>query len=157
MSNLRKKYWILQSRTAVRAVINRCVICRRQNAKGMETSPAVLPEHRVRDAAPFKITGVDYAGPLFLTEGRKAYVCLFTCAVYRAVHLELTTSLSTEGFLQALRFIARRGRPSIIYSDNGRNFVGAVNRLWSINWRKITQHCAFEQIEWRFNPPTAAW
>ena len=50
---------------------------------------------------------------------------LFTCAVYRAVHLELILSLSTNSFLQGLRrFIARRGRPKIIYSDHGSNFVG---------------------------------
>lgn len=88
MSNLREKFWILRSRKTVRSVINSCVVCRRQDAKRLETSPAILPESRVRDAVPFEVTGIDFAGPLFLIEGYKAYVCLFTCAV----HLELTTS-----------------------------------------------------------------
>lgn len=70
----------------------------------------------------------------FFAGGNKAYICLFTCAIYRVVHLELTTSLSTKGFLEALRrFIARRGSPSIIYSDNG-NFVGTSNLLRGINF-----------------------
>ncbi|XP_015189797.1 PREDICTED: uncharacterized protein LOC107073618 [Polistes dominula] len=49
---------------------------------------------------------------------RKAWICLFTCAVYRAVHLELVTAMSTAAFLDALdKFITRRGRLSVIYSD----------------------------------------
>jgi len=61
-----------------------------------------------------------------------------TCAVYRAIHLELVASLSTDDFLQALRrFIARRGRPTIIYTDKGKNFIGARNLLQKIEWDKI--------------------
>ncbi|UYV78583.1 hypothetical protein LAZ67_16002070 [Cordylochernes scorpioides] len=38
----------------------------------------------------------------------KAWIVLFSCAVFRALHMELVTSLSTEAFIQALRrFIAR--------------------------------------------------
>ena len=48
----------------------------------------------------------------------------------KAVHIELVTSLSTEAFLAALRrFIARRGKPRIIYSDNRTKFQGAANEL----------------------------
>lgn len=158
MNNLREKFWILHCRRTVRAIIHKCVICRRYIAKRMEAPPAILPENRVRDAATFEIIGIDYAGPLFLSEGSKAYICLFTCAIYRAVHLELVSTLSTEGFLEALRrFIARRGRPAIIYSDNGKNFVGTFNLLKNVNWRKISQYCAINEIEWHFNPPSAAW
>lgn len=158
MNNLREKFWILRCRKTVGAVIHKCTVCRRYSAKRMEAAPAVLPESRVRDAAAFEVTGIDYASPLYLSGGNKAYICLFTCAVYRAVHLELVITLSTEGFLEALRrFIARRGRPSIIYSDNGRNFVGTANLLRSVNWKKISQYCTINEIEWRFNPPAAAW
>ncbi|XP_018360986.1 PREDICTED: uncharacterized protein LOC108759834 [Trachymyrmex cornetzi] len=60
-------------------------------------------------------------------------------------------------FLEAFRrFIARRGRPSIVYSDNGKNFVGAKNLLQKINWRKISQYCALNEITWHFNPPSAS-
>lgn len=105
----------------------------------MEAPPAILPEDRVRDAATFEVTGIDYAGPLFLSGGQKAYICFFTCATYRAVHLELVMTLSTEGFLEALRrLIARRERPSVIY-DNGKNFIGASNLLQKVDWRKISQ------------------
>lgn len=43
-------------------------------------------------------------------------------------------SLTTEEFLQTLkRVIARRGRPSIIYSDNGENFEGATRALETLD------------------------
>ena len=78
------------------------------------------------DAAVFEVIGIDLAGPLHLKYGSKAWICLFTCAIYRAVHLELLSSLSTVCFLESFRrFIARKGRPSIMFTDNGTNFVGA--------------------------------
>ena len=37
------------------------------------------------------------AGPLYLKNNReKAYICLFTCAVTRTVHLELISNMTTE-------------------------------------------------------------
>ncbi|GFV20009.1 uncharacterized protein TNCV_1154101 [Trichonephila clavipes] len=70
--------------------------------------------------------GLDLAGSLILKNGEKNWVLILTCAVYRTIHLELLTSVSTESFLLGLRrFIARRGRPSVIYSDTGTNFKGA--------------------------------
>ncbi|GFX93213.1 integrase catalytic domain-containing protein [Trichonephila clavipes] len=104
----------------------------------MSCEPTPLPPDRVTDCAPFEIVGIDLAGPLFLKDGRKVWITLFTCAVYRAIHLELVNSLTSDAFLLALRcFIARRGRPRKIYCDNGTNFRGAFNDLSKLN---ITQN-----------------
>ncbi|XP_011163680.2 uncharacterized protein LOC105198611 [Solenopsis invicta] len=158
MNNLRETFWILTCRTAVRFVINSCWTCRRYKVKRAETIPGCLPKERVKEANVFEVLGIDYIGPLFLKKGQKAWICLFTCAIYRAIHLELTTSLSTEAFLQALRrFIARRGKPSVIYTDNGTNFVGARNLLKRIDWEKVKQFTTSQKIDWRLNPPSAAW
>ncbi|GFW77336.1 integrase catalytic domain-containing protein [Trichonephila clavipes] len=101
---------------------------------------------------------VDLAGPLHLKDRRKGWVVLFTCAVFRAVHFELITSLSTAAFLQSLRrFISRRGRPTIIYSDNGTNFVGSNSTLNSIDWDVVMSKANIQKIKWKFNPPSAAW
>ncbi|GFX00888.1 integrase catalytic domain-containing protein [Trichonephila clavipes] len=63
--------------------------------------------------------------------------------VVKAIHLELVSDLTTEAFLTALkRFVARRGWPIEIHSDNGRNFVGANNEL-----RKILKALFKFQIE----------
>lgn len=80
-----------------------------------QAPPTVLPVERVRSAAVFETTGVDLAGPLLLRDKQKVWIVLYTCAVYRAVHLDLVTALSAEGFaLSFRRFIARRGRPAIL-------------------------------------------
>ncbi|KAJ8951485.1 hypothetical protein NQ318_000180, partial [Aromia moschata] len=158
MSILREKYWILGGRRAIRSVIAKCVVCKRHSAKPPVVTSPPLPLDRVRDAVAFEITGIDFAGPLYLKTEEKAWVCLFTCAVYRAVHLELTTSLSTASFMQAFRrFVARRGRPKVIYSDNGTNFVRTENAFSRLNWVQITEETAVQRITWRFNPPAAPW
>ncbi|GFV91494.1 integrase catalytic domain-containing protein [Trichonephila clavipes] len=55
------------------------------------------------------------------------------------------------------RFIAKRGRPKIIYSDNGTNFTGANNRISALDWDRIVDAASVLRIQWKFNPPTAAW
>jgi len=156
--NLREKFWIISLRKVIKTVISNCVICKRQRTKRMESEAPPLPSNRVRDASVFEIVGIDFAGPLYLRGGGKGWICIFTCAVYRAVHFELVSTLSTEGFLESLRrFTARRGRPRVIYSDNGTNFTGAANALNKLNWEKIAKHNTTRQIEWYFNPPAAPW
>ncbi|GFW69019.1 integrase catalytic domain-containing protein [Trichonephila clavipes] len=126
--------------------------------KSLSSEPTPLPSDRVTDCAPFEIVGIDLAGPLFLKDGRKVWITLFTCAVYRAIHLELVNSLTSDAFLLALRcFIARRGRPRTIYCDNGTNFRGAFNDLSKLNWSKIVEETRTPKILWKFIPPTAAW
>jgi len=72
------------------------------------------------------VSSVDYSGPLYVRQGRsteKRYGCIFTCLSMRAVHLEVSHSLSSDGF------ISRRGCPHSLYSDNGKNMVGALHEL----------------------------
>ncbi|XP_030762165.1 uncharacterized protein LOC115886978 [Sitophilus oryzae] len=95
-SLLREKYWILGGRSYIKSIISKCVVCRRQIVKGVQVQSPPLPADRVNDASAFQITGVDFAGPLHLRTGEKVWICIFTCAIYRAVHLEIASSLSTE-------------------------------------------------------------
>ncbi|GBN32020.1 hypothetical protein AVEN_169113-1 [Araneus ventricosus] len=158
MSSLRENYWILKSRKTIRQVIRTCVICQRFASRPLEVVSAPLPEDRVRDAYVFEVVGVDLCGPLYLKNKTKCWAVLFTCAVYRAVHIELVTSLSTDSFILALRrFISRRGRPATIYSDNGTNLVGTSNELKSVDWGKIQEYASVKKIQWKFNPPSAPW
>ncbi|GFQ89922.1 integrase catalytic domain-containing protein [Trichonephila clavata] len=157
-NHLREKFWILKARKLIKQIIQKCTRCKRFSAKKTEVVPSSLPKDRVCDSKIFQIVGVDLAGPLHLKDKRKGWVVLFTCAVFRVVHFELITSLSTAAFLQSLRrFISRRGRPSIIYSDNRTNFVGTNSALSSIDWDVVTSKANIQKIKWKFNPPSAAW
>ncbi|UYV60317.1 hypothetical protein LAZ67_1000810, partial [Cordylochernes scorpioides] len=155
---LRENYWILRSRKTVKKIINQCIRCKRFTATPATVESTSLPEDRVRDAAVFEIVGVDLTGHLILKNKKKAWIVIFTCAVYRGVHLELATSLSMEAFLQAFRrFIARRGRPLIVYSDNGTNFKGIANALKKIDFSRLKCDPTLKNIAWKFIPPGAPW
>ena len=106
-----------------------------------------LPRERVTPHPDhvFDHVGIDYAGPILLKVGHvrkptliKSYVCVFVSLTVKAVHLEAVSDLTTEAFISTLkRFVARRGLPSVIYSDNGSNFVGANNdikQLYTSRW-----------------------
>ena len=52
------------------------------------------------------------------------------CFIVRAVHLELVSDLSMDAFIACLRgFISRRGKPTLLWSDHGTNFVGATSEI----------------------------
>ena len=158
LTHVRQKFWVLGGRKEIRSVIGKCVICRRYDAKPLSVTSAPLPLNRVRDATVFEVIGIDFAGPIVLKGNTKAWICIFTCAIYRAVHLELVSSLSTSFFFMSLRrFIARRGRPAVIYSDQGKNFEGAVNKLNKIDFKRVASDSAMLQIEWKMNPPSSPW
>ncbi|GBM77995.1 hypothetical protein AVEN_131389-1 [Araneus ventricosus] len=83
--------------------------CKRYKAKPLTIESCPLPEDRVSDTMAFEVRGVDLARPIFLRNGSKVWIVLFTCAVYRVVHLEFVASLTTDSFLMAFRrFIASR-------------------------------------------------
>ncbi|GBN34990.1 hypothetical protein AVEN_206089-1 [Araneus ventricosus] len=152
LSIIREKYWILDDRQTVRKIWNACVKCRRFNSKAPTADPVSLPTKRVKDAAVFEVVGVDLIDPLYINGA-----LLYTCALYRALHLELVSSLSTDVFLLSLRrFVARRGIPQIIYSDNGANFIGAYNELAAIDLNEVSRYAEIQRIKWTFIPPTAA-
>ncbi|GBM11412.1 hypothetical protein AVEN_249153-1 [Araneus ventricosus] len=54
------------------------------------------------------------------------------------------------------RFVARQGRYSTIYCDNGTNFVVAAN-IRSLDWKKVIKYGTVNAINWKSKPPTAAW
>ena len=96
-----------------------------------------FPLERVTPGSVFQRVGVDYAGPVKVKYGKvrkptivKAYICVFVSLSVKAVHLEAVTDLTSEAFIAALRrFIARQGYPTLIWSDNGTNFVGANREI----------------------------
>ncbi|XP_028173713.1 uncharacterized protein LOC114362479 [Ostrinia furnacalis] len=120
-----------------------------------------LPNSRLHLEYPFLETGVDYAGPVLIADrkGRgcklvKCYICVFVCLATKALHLELVSDLTKEAFIAALnRFIARRGRPQRIFSDNGTTFVGTFNELSSLlRDPSLSAHLTDKGIDFSFIP-----
>ena len=149
---LRDTYWVIGARRICKAVKSRCMPCQRLDAPPCTQQMAPLPKERVSEAPPFSVTGLDHAGPLYCADhpGKKFYILLFTCAVVRAVHIELVDSMSSEDTLLALRrFVARRGMPTILWSDNARGFVSAST--------KLLESLGPEGPEWKFIAPRAPW
>ena len=164
LAQIRMDYWIPKGRQAVKVALKGCTICRRYEAKPFKyPGPPVLPQDRVTLTKPFEVTGVDYTGAITLTGDvsgpRKVYICLFTCASTRAVHLEVAEDLSAETFLRMFRaFAARRSCPRIIISDNATNFVGSAPFITEIlNQPKVQQALVNRHCQWKFIPPRAPW
>ncbi|XP_078051680.1 uncharacterized protein LOC144477814 [Augochlora pura] len=165
----RQCYWPIDGRNQTRRVIRQCIKCFRANPPNTEYMMGNLPKARVNEDRPFNNVGVDYCGPFYIKEkkfrnrGRvKVYVAVFVCLAVKAVHMELVSDMTTEGFLAALRrFIARRGKCQAIHSDNGTNFVGASRELDELyellnsqeHQKKVDAYLSNEGIQWHFIPP----
>jgi hypothetical protein len=89
----------------------------------------------------------------------KSYVCIFTCAVTRAIHLELTKDMTARSFLLAFRrFSARRGPVSVMYSDNAQTFRCVSRFLKNIRSDpSVHDLLAMRRTSWIFSVSLAPW
>jgi len=167
-ASLREKHWIPRIRNLVNSIIHQCLTCYKFKVQATQQLMGELPPPRVQPSRPLLTTCVDYAGPISHRLGTtrsktKGYIAIFVCIVTRAVHIEVVTNLTTEAFLAALRhFIARRGKPRTIYSDNGTNFQGASNELHEIymfhsssQMARVQDFLTSEGRDWKCIPPHA--
>lgn len=165
LAHIRQRFWPINGKHIVRSHIRRCVRCFRTKPTLPNAKMGDLPSPRItQPSRPFVSTAVDYAGPFEMKDGKlrsrkiiKGYVCVFVCLATKAVHLELVTDLSTNGFLSLLkRFVSRRGVCADLYSDNATNFVGANNELKSIQSiveaNEFSHYLSQSQINWHFIP-----
>lgn len=165
VSEIRKEFWITKVRVVVKSVSRRCMLCRRLFSRPCSQKMADLPVERVTPGGkPFSCVGIDCFGPFEVKLGRitvKRYGCIFTCFSVRAIHIEKLDSMDTDSFLNAFRrFVARRGRPDKVWSDNGSNFVGGSRELHRaierLDAKAIAEYGVSQSIEWNFNPPLAS-
>ena len=104
-----------------------------------------------------------YAGPIRYRgkskADKKAYLALYGCSLIRGVYLDVLPSLEIEDFIISLkRFVARRGRPRLIYSDNGATFKAAAKWLKEAQHsEKFNDYLAQHSITWQFNLSRAPW
>uniref|UniRef100_A0A914Y2H1 Integrase catalytic domain-containing protein n=1 Tax=Panagrolaimus superbus TaxID=310955 RepID=A0A914Y2H1_9BILA len=166
LNELRSRFWICQGkRTVMKAINKQCQHCKLLKLKPyqMPAMPA-LPTERIQAFAPFLHTGLDYAGPFMIKQGAenvKCWLILFTCLSTRAIHLETVTGLDSYNFILAFdRFVARRGRPNLVISDNQTTLKAASKLLvpcWQNKENDLLEYIAKEQFTWKFITEKAPW
>ncbi len=162
-AELRRRVWILKGREAVKKHQRTCLECCKWRSKPASQKMVDLTPPRLRLFKPaFHSTGMDCFGPFLVKVGRrteKRWGLVFKCMTTRAVHLEILTSMDSDAFLMALRrFIARRGKPAELYSDQGTNFRGGETELKEAFHQlsqDLQQQLAKQQISFHSNTPFA--
>ena len=149
----------------MRKVPNDCSLCKRRRNNPLTTSFDGKPAKRlIASSCTFFLQKLVWIilGQLWSRTcvSKQRYGYLFACLVTRAVHLEVAESLEKDSFINELRrFIAKRGPPSDIYSDNGTYFVEAdwelKQSLEDWNQSKISDCLSQKDIQWHFNPPAS--
>ena len=168
LSVCRDRFWIFKGRSKCRYIVHHCLVCFRNKPILANQLMGNLPQLRVTPARPFLNVGIDFAGPILVRPQPrskvlvKVYVSVYTCFVTRCVHLEIVQNLSTEAFLQCFRrFVARRGLPLFVSTDNATNFAGAQRELKELrdlffsqpHIQKVKEYVASERITWLTIPP----
>ena len=160
---IRQRIWIPSGRQRVHSILQKCVTCRKTTGKSYAIpDPPPLLKCHVNKTEPFEVTGVDFNGTLYVRNGemeQKVYICLFTCAVSRAIHLEIVMDLSMERFLYAFRrFDSRRSTPRLMLSGNASTYQAAAEELQNLlSSAALAENLSRRGIEWRFIPKRAPW
>ena len=131
---LRSKFWAIRANSVVHKLLPICFSCRRRQAPVCSQKMADLPkEHVTHGLPPFSHVRINCLGQFMVKQGRsqvKRYGCIFTCLTIRAIHIEIAHSLDTDAFINAVRqFIARRGKPVLVSTDNGTNFFSGEKEV----------------------------
>ena len=165
-SQISGRFWIVAAYEAIRAWGIECSVCKRCGKKPATQKMGLLPQRRLPFTfCVFDQTAVDYAGLITTIRGPgrqqlKRWLCDFNSN--SAVHFKIAWGLDTDSLLNAFtRFTRRRGIhvPKDMISDNGTNFVGAVNKLkelvGQLDKDEIQETTAQKGVKWTFNPPGA--
>jgi hypothetical protein len=168
LSVVRNRFWIPHGRAIVKSVLKSCMICRRFEGGPYKMPPfCSYPKSRVTEGIPFSRIGIDYMGPLYSKTNKdsekKVWICLFTCLMTRAIHLEIVCDMTTAEFLMCFRrFVAQRGSPTLIISDNALQFRTA-DKILDHLWNKIPKNAEIMSyvsnagIKWMFNVELSPW
>lgn len=159
----RRRYWTLRGTEAVKRHQQGCLDCRKWRGKPEAPKMADLPPSRLQlHQSPFYSTGVDCFGPYTIQVGRrheKRWGTTFKCLTTRAVHLDLLPTTGTDSFLMAFwRFVARKGKPFELLSDQGTNFRGGERELkqgFDFLQPELQTNLAAQQVRFYFNPPNS--
>ena len=162
---VQQRYHVIGLRKTLLLIKYRCFLFRRFDTQNIQPIMSPLPAFRFpteESKFPFANTGLDFFGPVYIEDKQskieKHYRLVFTCRFTRAVPLETCPDLNTDTFLNEYqRFTCRRCQLILLYSDNGKTFVGASEELKKsvkpLGKDKIYKALAAVKTTWKFNPP----
>ncbi|XP_063442079.1 uncharacterized protein LOC134722391 [Mytilus trossulus] len=161
---IRQTYWIPTIRQVANSILRKCVTCKKVKGRPYTApDPPPLPQDRLREAPPFTVKGVDFTGVLTVKNNdgttSKAYICLFTCASTRAVHLEVVDNLTEETFILAFRrFVSRKSLPKTMITDNASTYIAAAKHIENLTRSaSLTETLNNYGTKWTFIPKRAPW
>ena len=146
MAKTRETFWVPKPRRLAERVVKHCYGCKRSQAQPLrDPPPGDLPKSPTEESAPFDVIGVNFTGPVkYLGKCKteeKAYVVIYPWCLTRGIFLEVLPNLETGEFIKTFkRLIARRGRPFLVYSDNGSRFTAAANWLKKVKRMRSSTH-----------------
>ena len=152
-----------KGRSLINSVLKSCYVCKRINSQPFRyPSRTEFIRDKVNFVTPFKYTGIDLTGHLYVKLGTdvvKMYIIIYTCLNVRAIHLDLLPNMTTEAILMSfVRFSNVHGLASIIYSDNANYFKKALTMLKnSYNDDSFNEHLIKNNIEHHTIPLYASW
>ncbi len=162
-ADIRRHFWILRGRQAVRSIQHHCTECQKWRGKSNIPKMADLPPSSLRLFQPVLYsTGMDCFGPFAIKIGHRNEKCwgiTYKCLTTKAVYIDLLSQADTNSFLMSLRrFIARRGKPHQLLSYQGTNFKGGVRELkeaFNNIHPQLQTELAKQQINFQYNPPNS--
>lgn len=164
LNELRQNFYIPKLRVVLKQVRSKCQKCKNDRAKPAIPIMGDLPPARLAyNVEPFTYTGIDFFGPMYVLQNRKPvkrWGVIFTCLSVRAIHIEITPSLTASSCIIAVRnFMAYRGTPLEIYSDQGTNMKGANSELKKelakLDLHQLSSEFVGPDLKWYFQPPAS--
>ena len=126
LSELRKKIYTPRMFCTVRALIRKCVQCKRFKARPVQLNQGSYRNFRENPPQiPFRCVFIDYLGPFHVkvdktSTRRKVWLLCVTCTFTRAINLKLCQDLTTSEFLRSFQIHCfEYGLPETCISDMG--------------------------------------
>ena len=166
----RKGYWIIKGMNLAKKVVQDCMRCKKNKAKLEEQIMADLPPQVFQvPCRAFTNVQLDYAGAVTVKDqvkrrvGIKAYPLLFVCMNSGMLHVQLCPGYDANTFIsQFQQFVAIRGSPSYIHTDQGSQLVAAGKQIQDgdlpdFPWDAIKTSSATRGVEFVHCPTQAQW
>lgn len=162
---VRADVWVIQARKLASRIDSRCIICKLKRKTMASQIMGDLPVYRFDNTSPaWSVCLMDLWGPITIRDDcvkkgprvmKKVYGVIYSCALTRAVHLDVAIDYSSLGIMHTLRrLLARRGNVRKIISDPGTQLKGASTELkrWRKGWsmKELIEYGADKGLEWEF-------